>query len=111
MDENLIMGLTSVEDKRVSIKDIFDFVLRRQDIEQKTNLSNDNISAIIKMRAVNDHLKRYFGFTIELYDTLIDEKRINVISLYGQGRRDILQIIKNMQTQVNENDEKDKRII
>ena len=106
MDESLLMGLTPVEDKKVTIKDIFDFVFRREDIEQKTNLSNENISAIIKMNAVNDHLQRYFNFKIELYDKLIEEKRINIISLYGQGRRDIQQIVKNMQTQINQDDEK-----
>lgn len=110
MDESLLMGLTPVEDKKVTIKDIFDFVFRREDIEQKTNLSNENISAIIKMNAVNDHLQRYFNFKIELYDKLIEEKRINIISLYGQGRRDIQQIVKNMQTQINQDDEK-RRIL
>lgn len=110
MDESLLMGLTPVEDKKVTIKDIFDFVFRREDIEQKTNLSNDNISAIIKMNAVNDHLQRYFNFRIELYDKLIEEKRINIISLFGQGRRDIQQIVKNMQTQINQDDEK-RRIL
>lgn len=110
MDESLLMGLTPVEDKKVTIKDIFDFVFRREDIEQKTNLSNDNISAIIKMNAVNDHLERYFKFRIELYDKLIEEKRINIISLFGQGRRDIQQIVKNMQTQINQDDEK-RRIL
>ena len=110
MDESLLMGLTPTEDKKVTIKDIFDFVFRLKDIEQKTNLSNDNISAIIKMNAVNDHLQRYFNFKIELYDKLIEEKRINIISLYGQGRKDIQQIVKNMQTQINQEDEK-RRIL
>lgn len=106
MDDKLIMGLTPTEDKRVNIKDIFDFVFQRDGIEQKTILCNDNISAIIKMNATNDHLERYFKFRIELYDTLIEQKRLNVISLYGQGRKDIQQIIKNMQTQVNEDEKK-----
>lgn len=101
MDNTLLMGMTETEDKRTSIKDIFDFVTRKDNIEQKTMLSNDNIEAIIKMRAVNSHLKRYFGFTIELYDLLIEEKRFNIISLYGQGRKDLIKIVEAMQTQNN----------
>ena len=101
MDNSLLMGMTDTEDKRTSIKDIFQFLTESDHIEQKTLLCNDNIEAIIKMKAVNSHLKQYFGFTIELYDILIDEKRSNIISLYGQGRKDLLKVVENMQTQVN----------
>lgn len=101
MDENFLVGMTSNEDKRTSLKEIFSYVFQLENIEQKTILSNDNISAIIKMTAVNEHLERYFDFRIELYDKLIEQKRLNVISLYGQGRRDILNIVKSMQTQIN----------
>lgn len=101
MDNQYLMGMTETEDKRTSIKDIFQFLTQSDNIEQKTLLCNDNIEAIIKMKAVNSHLKRYFGFTIELFDILIDEKRSNIISLYGQGRKDLLKVVENMQTQVN----------
>lgn len=100
----MLMGMTDTEDKRTSIKDIFQFLTQPDNIEQKTLLCNDNIEAIIKMKAVNSHLKAYFGFTIELYDILIDEKRSNIISLYGQGRKDLLKVVENMQTQVNTDD-------
>lgn len=101
MDNSLLLGMTNNEDKRTSLKEIFGFVFQRKDIEQKTILSNDNITAIIKMKAVNQHLKDYFGFEIGLYNTLIDEKRLNIISLYGQGRKDIQSIVKSMQAQIN----------
>lgn len=104
MDNSMLMGMTDTEDKRTSIKDIFQFLTQPDNIEQKTLLCNDNIEAIIKMKAVNSHLKAYFGFTIELYDILIDEKRSNIISLYGQGRKDLLKVVENMQTQVNTDD-------
>lgn len=104
MDNSMLMGMTETEDKRTSIKDIFQFFTQPDNIEQKTLLCNDNIEAIIKMKAVNSHLKSYFGFTIELYDILIDEKRSNIISLYGQGRKDLLKVVENMQTQVNADD-------
>lgn len=104
MDNNFLMGMTETEDKRTSIKDIFDFLTQQANIEQKTILCNDNIESIIKMKAVNSHLKRYFGFTIELYDLLIDEKRSNIISLYGQGRKDLLKVVESMQTQINTDD-------
>ena len=109
MDTNFLMGMSETEDKRTSIKDIFDFFMRSENIEQKTMLCNDNIESIIKMKAVNSHLRRYFDFEIELYDLLIAEKRTNIISLYGQGRKDLLKVVENMQTQIN-TDEKPRII-
>lgn len=97
-----LLGTASeTDDKKETMKEIFDYFLRPADIEQKTVLSNENIEAIIKMRAVNAHLKSYFDFTIELYDLLIEEKRKNIISWNGRGRNDMLSIVKNMQTQIN----------
>ena len=101
MDNQFLMGMTDTEDKRTSIKDIFQFLTQSDNIEQKTLLCSDNIEAIIKMKAANSHLKRYFGFEIELYDILINEKRTNIISLYGQGRKDLLKVVESMQTQIN----------
>lgn len=107
MDTNFLMGMSETDDKRTSIKDIFQFFMQPENIEQKTMLCNDNIESIIKMKAVNSHLRRYFDFEIELYDLLIAEKRTNIISLYGQGRKDLLNVVKNMQNQIN-TDEKSK---
>ena len=107
MDTNFLMGMSETDDKRTSIKDIFQFFMQPDNIEQKTMLCNDNIESIIKMKAVNSHLRRYFDFEIELYDLLIAEKRTNIISLYGQGRKDLLTVVKNMQNQIN-TDEKTK---
>lgn len=104
MDTNFLMGMSETDDKRTSIKDIFQFFMQPDNIEQKTMLCNDNIEAIIKMKAVNSHLRRYFDFEIELYDLLIAEKRTNIISLYGQGRKDLLKVVENMQTQINTDD-------
>ena len=101
MDTNFLMGMSETEDKRTSIKDIFEFFMQPDNIEQKTMLCNDNIESIIKMKAINSHLRRYFDFEIELYDLLIAEKRSNIISLYGQGRKDLLNVVKNMQNQIN----------
>lgn len=104
MDNQYLMGMTDTEDKRTSIKDIFQFLTQSDNIEQKTLLCSENIEAIIKMKATNSHLKRYFGFEIELYDILINEKRSNIISLYGQGRKDLLKVVESMQTQINTDD-------
>jgi len=104
MDTNFLMGMSENEDKRTSIKDIFQFFMQPDNIEQKSMLCTDNIEAIIKMKAVNSHLRRYFDFEIELYDLLIAEKRTNIISLYGQGRKDLLKVVENMQTQINADD-------
>lgn len=85
------------EDKRVNVKDILNFIFKEGDLEQLTVLSNDNINAIIKMQAANIYLKQYYGFKIDLFDALIDAKRINVISYKGRGRKDIIEAIKAMQ--------------
>ena len=95
--EDMFGVMEAKEDKRVNVKDILDFVFKTLHIEQKTILSNDNINAIIKMQAVNRYLKNYYGFELDLYKGLISDKRVNVISLNGRGRNDIIDAVKAMQ--------------
>ena len=96
----LIGGLQEPDDKRVSVKDILNFIFDKENIEQKTILSAKNIDALIKMKATNKHLKRIYGFDIRLYDIIIDEKRLNIISRDGKGRNDILDAVRAMQNPV-----------
>jgi len=100
-DNDMLLGLgAGTEDKRVSIKDILKFIFRAEDLEQKTILSGGNIDALIKMRATNDYLLNYYNFDIHLYDIIISEKRTNIISLGGTGRKDILEAVRAMQNQI-----------
>jgi hypothetical protein len=96
-DEVLHGSLDVKEDKRVNVKDILNFIFQEEGIEQQTILSNDNINAIIKMQATNAYLLNQYGFKIDIFDTLIDAKRLNVISYKGRGRKDIIDAIKAMQ--------------
>jgi hypothetical protein len=105
--ENMLIGdLSETDDKRVSIKDILNFVFESPNIEQKTILSAENIDALIKMKATNVYLKKYYNLEIELYKTIIDEKRVNIISHKGRGRDDILKSVQAMQNPIIQNEEK-----
>lgn len=99
-----------IEDKRVSLMDVLNYTFRKDDIEQKTILSNTNIQALIKMKSVNKYLKSQFNFEIDLYKTLIDEKRLNIISYKGRGRDDIIRCIKSMNNSVTMIDDEKKLI-
>lgn len=106
-DSDMLLGLGgTVEDKRVSIKDILSFIFRHEDIEQKTVLSADNINALIKMEATNAYLREYYRFDIRLYDIIIKEKRLNIIAHKGRGRADILEAVRAMQNPIVQEQEK-----
>lgn len=95
--EDLFGTVQTKEDKRVSVKDLLHYIFRKEEIEQKTILSNENINAIIKMNATNNYLEDRYLFRIEIFDKLIEDKRINVISYQGRGRKDIIDAVKAMQ--------------
>ena len=97
MDDLLIGNIEGKEDKRVSIKDILSIIFDKKGIEQQTVLSNQNINAIIKMQALNNYIERTYKFKFEIFTKLIDDKRLNIISLNGRGRTDIIESIQAMQ--------------
>ena len=99
MDDLLIGKLEEKEDKRVNIKDILQLIFEKKHIEQQTILSNDNINAIIKMNALNNYMQTTYNFRFELFTSLIDDKRLNIISFNGRGRRDIIETVQAMQDQ------------
>jgi len=102
-NSDMLLGLGgTVEDKRVSIKDILNFVFESNNIEQKTILSGDNIDALIKMKALNKYLNDYYNLNIDLFDVIIKEKRVNIISHKGRGRKDILDSVLAMQQPIIE---------
>ena len=106
-DANMLLGQNyEVEDKRVSIKDILNHIFERQNIEQKTILAGINIDGIIKMTMVNSYLKKTYDWDIELYKVCIDEKRLNIISLNGRGRNDILDACRAMQNPIIQEENK-----
>ena len=105
--DDLLIGTTEArEDKRVSIKDILTSLFSKTWIEQQTILSNDNINAIIKINALNTYTKTYYNLEFEILKNLISDKRLNIISLNGTGRKDIIEIIRAMQDQTMEIPEK-----
>ena len=97
---DMLLGTTEkTEDKRVNVKDILQLIFDKKGIEQQTILSNDNINAIIKMQALNNYLKSYYNFELEIFNGLIHDKRLNIISYNGRGRKDIIDAIQAMQDQ------------
>lgn len=105
--DDLLIGTTEArEDKRVSIKDILTSLFEKKWIEQQTILSNDNINAIIKIQALNRYTKIHYNMEFDLLKGLVDDKRINIISHNGTGRKDIIEIIRAMQEQTIEIPEK-----
>ena len=111
-DANMLLGQNyEVEDKRVSIKDILNHIFERQNIEQKTILASINIDGIIKMTMVNSYLKKTYGWEIDLYKVCIDEKRLNIISLNGRGRNDILDACRAMQNPIMQEENNKKGLI
>ena len=99
MDDLLIGRLEEQEDKRVNIKDILQLIFEKNHIEQQTILSNDNINAIIKLQALNNYMQTTYNFKFELFTSLIDDKRLNIISFNGRGRKDIIETVQAMQDQ------------
>ena len=97
MDDLLIGNLEAKEDKRVSIKDVLEIIFDKKGIEQQTVLSNTNINAIIRMQALNKYVETAYNFKFEIFTKLIDDKRLNIISLNGRGRKDIIESIQAMQ--------------
>lgn len=97
MNDLLLGNMTGKEDKRVNIKDILSFIFEKKGIEQQTIISDTNRLAIVKMRTTNKYLKSVYGFEIDLFQCLIDEVRINNISVKGRGRDDIIKAIEAMQ--------------
>lgn len=97
---DMLLGTTEkIEDKRVNVKDILQLIFDKKGIEQQTILSNENINAIIKMNALNNYLKSYYNFELDIFTGLINDKRLNIISLNGRGRKDIIEAIQAMQDQ------------
>lgn len=100
VEESLFNRLSAREEKKVNIQDILNFIFRREELDQKTVLTNDNVNAIMRMNGVNAYCEMYYGFRLELFDRLIDDKRVNIISYKGRGRKDIIEAIKAMQDTV-----------
>jgi len=110
--DDLLIGTTEkAEDKRVSIKDVLTIIFEKRNIEQQTILSNDNINAIIKLQALNHFMKSTYNFEFEIFKKLIDDKRLNIISYNGRGRKDIIETISAMQDNHIELQEKTRGLL
>lgn len=96
IDEQLEVLTTKKEDKRVSIKDVVNLLFSPKGMEQKSILSNTNISAILKMVAANTYLQETYNFRITQFDVLTQAKLEYIISEGGRGRTDFLAVIENM---------------
>lgn len=99
LNDMLLGTAEKLEDKRINVKDILQLIFDKKGIEQQTILSNENINAIIKMNALNKYLNTHHNFELEIFTGLINDKRLNIISYNGRGRKDIIEAIQAMQDQ------------
>jgi CRISPR/Cas system-associated exonuclease Cas4 (RecB family) len=81
-----------------------EFILSDKNIDQKTQLSSENIEGMIKLLTVNDYLKKHFGFRLIPYDTAIQIKIVKSISLDRQGKKELIELFKEMNLQIDATD-------
>lgn len=106
IDEHMEMSISPKDDKRVSIKDIIEHLFKPTGMEQKSVLSNTNISAILKMVSANTYLEETYNFRITQFDVLTQAKLEYIISEGGRGRTDFLKVIENMRDTIYVDEEK-----
>ncbi len=97
-------AMTLKDDKRVSIKDVVNLLFNPNGMNQKSVLSNSNISAILKMLSANQYLEETYDFRITQFDVLIQAKLEYIISESGRGRNDFLKVIENMRDTIQIDD-------
>lgn len=96
IEDALESTLQPKEDKSINIRDILNKLFEREEIEQKSILSEIHVNAILKMRATNSYLKKYHDFEIDLYTGLINDKLRYIISKDARGRDDIIRVLEAM---------------
>jgi hypothetical protein len=75
-------------------------IMSKEELDQKTQLSDRNIQGIMKLLTFNDHLQRNFGLRLKEIDILIAEKLIKTISLDRQGKDEILELFRAMKLEL-----------
>lgn len=91
-DQNLKELITSLDDS-----------LSKNHLDMKSNLMGINTEGMIQIEALNGYLQNYYGFRIQVYDQIIAHKLTKVVSIKGKGREEIIDIVKAIQAQIEQN--------
>jgi hypothetical protein len=75
-------------------------IMSKEDIDQKTQLSDRNIQGIMQGLTFNDSLERHFGFRIKEVDVLISEKLVKSISLDRLGKNELIELFRAMKLEL-----------
>lgn len=78
----------------------------REDIPQKTILSEINVVGIVEADAWNNFLEKNFGFRDEIVDKIIESRRINNKSIKGVGIKYMIDFVKAFSTGILQDDDK-----
>lgn len=84
-------------------------ITSKDDIEQKTELSNDNIQGIIQLLTFNDHVERNFGFRIKEFDWFVAQKLIKTVSYHRKGKDELIELFRAMKLDIT-GEEKDNKM-
>ena len=79
-------------------------ITSKDDIDQKTVLSDRNIQGIMQLLIWNDYLKRNFGFRLKEIDLLIAEKLVKSVSLDRLGRKELIELFRAMELKIEGED-------
>jgi hypothetical protein len=77
-----------------SLFKMLNIILSEKQLEQKSRLTERNIHGIIKALAWNKYLADTYGFVIEPLNKLVEDKLVYIISLDGEGRKEIIEIVR-----------------
>jgi hypothetical protein len=72
----------------------------KEDIDQKSHLSDENIHGIMIGLSWNDYLERNLGFRLSSLDTFIAEKLLKSISLDRMGRNELIELFRAMKLEL-----------
>lgn len=100
IQDDMEISIATEQIKRVDVKDILEYLFRKADRNQKSILTYENLDALMRMRSANAYLRKYFGFRIEAWDLLIEDKLEYIISVNARGREDIIRTIQAMRESV-----------
>jgi inorganic pyrophosphatase/exopolyphosphatase len=92
-------------DKSQSLGEIVDaikHILSSDDIKQKSRKTASMVFASTKIRAKNEIYMAKLGIKNDVAKAMVDELEEEVISLKGEGRKELIEITRNLDNKVEE---------
>jgi CRISPR/Cas system-associated exonuclease Cas4 (RecB family) len=85
-------------------------ILSEESIEQKTELSGDNIEGIMQALTINDHLETNCGFRIRELDVFILEKLVKTVSYNRKGKDELIELFRAMKLNIEGEEKEGERL-